>query len=264
MDFVFAPLFSGSSGNSEYVRYENTGILIDAGLPCKKLTEELEKAGGHMKDIKAVFVTHEHSDHIGGIGVLTRKYHMPVYATEPTWRAMLEKGALGNIPAECIRYCSSGDEIQVGDMTVCPFSIPHDAACPVGYSVKAGGYKASLATDLGCIQECWMNAVSGSDLLMLESNHDPEVLMVCSYPYELKRRILSDRGHLSNEDAGYAAVRLAKTGVRKIVLAHLSKESNYPKLAWETVASSLREAGLDIPLAVASRSGLTAVYDVSE
>ncbi len=262
MDFVFAPLFSGSSGNSEYVRCGTTEILIDAGLACKRISEELEKASADINNIQAVFVTHEHTDHIQGIGVLCRKYHIPVYATEFTWNAMLSKGVLRKIPEECVKYSFPGESIVLGDLCVKPFRIPHDAADPVGYSIFGAGMKLSIATDIGCIRDDWIDEVRGSDLLMLEANHDPDVLMVCSYPYELKKRILSTKGHLSNDDAGIAAVRLAGSGVKQIILAHLSKESNYPKLAWETVAMHLREAGYDTPLAVASRTGYTVTYNV--
>lgn len=262
MAFIFAPLFSGSSGNALLVQRDDTSVLVDAGLAGKRISEEMAKAGVEIAKLNAIFVTHEHSDHIAGIGVLMRKFHVPVYATEQTWKAILEK--MDRIPTELMRYVESGQEVQVGALCAKPFSIPHDAACPVGYTFTGGGKKLAIATDLGCIEDGWMDAVSGADMLLLESNHDVDMLRAGRYPYELKMRILGNKGHLSNDAAGAAAVQLCAQGVKQILLGHLSAENNFPELAWESVAMQLRQAGVNIPLGVASRSGLSGMYFLDE
>lgn len=262
MAFIFAPLFSGSSGNALYVRREDTCVLVDAGLPGKRISEEMQKAGEQIERLGAILVTHEHLDHIAGVGVLMRKYKVPVYATEPTWQAM--EGKIGRIPGDLARCIAPGEEFSIGSLLVRPFSIPHDAACPVGYAFEGGGRKLAVATDVGCMEKEWMEAVSGADMLLLEANHDVDMLRAGRYPYDLKKRILSNRGHLSNDDAGIAAVQLCQSGVRQILLGHLSGENNFPELAWESVAMHLRRAGLDIPLGVASRSGLSGKYRLDD
>ena len=258
MAFMFAPLFSGSSGNALYVERDGMGVLVDAGLPGKKIAEEMNKAGAQIDRLGAILVTHEHLDHIAGVGVLMRKYKVPVYATEPTWQAM--EGKIGRISGDLVRCIEPGCPFSLGGLEVRPFSIPHDAAGPVGYSFVSGGKKLAIATDVGCIEEEWMQAVEGADMLLLESNHDVDMLRAGRYPYELKMRILGNRGHLSNDDAGHAAVRLCGRGVKQILLGHLSGENNFPELAWESVAMHLRQAGVDIPLGVASRGGLSGRY----
>lgn len=262
MAFVFAPLFSGSSGNALYARCGENSVLIDAGLAAKKIEAEAAKAGGDLSALNAIFVTHEHADHIAGVGILMRKYHVPVYATGPTWEAM--EGKLGKIPDECVHEIRPGGEVDIGCLHVRSFPIPHDAACPVGYTIEHGGHKVAVATDLGHIEDTWMDAAAGADILLLEANHDVDTLRVCRYPYELKMRILGPRGHLSNDDAGKAAAELAKRGVRSLILGHLSQENNFPQLAWESVAMQLRREGINIPMAVASRSGLSGVYPLDE
>ncbi len=258
MAFVFAPLFSGSSGNALYVEKNDTCLLVDAGLPGKKIAAEMEKAQANIEKLGGILVTHEHSDHIAGVGVLMRKYKTPVYATEPTWQAM--EGKIGKIPGELVRIVRPGEEIQIGELSVTPFNIPHDAACPVGYAFTDGKHKLGIATDLGCMQEEWMNAVAGSDMLLLESNHDIAMLRAGSYTYELKRRILGDHGHLSNDDAGIAAAQLCARGVKQILLGHLSGDNNFPQLAWESVAMTLRQYNVNIPLGVAARGGFSGRY----
>lgn len=264
MSLTFAPLFSGSSGNALLVIRDDTRVLVDAGLPGKKIAEEMERAGEKAEALSAIFVTHEHLDHIAGVGVLARRYGLPVYATEPTWRAMRPK--IGKIQPEQERYVEPGGSIRCGAIEARAFSIPHDAACPVGYSFLGGGRKISIATDIGCLREDWMDAVAESDMLLLESNHDVDMLRAGMYPYELKMRILGNAGHLSNDDAGIAAAALCARGVRSILLGHLSGENNFPELAWESVACKLREIGGmgDIPLGVAMRGGFSGRYDFEE
>ena len=262
MSLRFCPLFSSSSGNAVFMGSDDTKILIDAGVSCARLVSELKAIGADPAGIRAILVTHEHSDHVAGIGVFTRKYDIPIYATAGTWAAMKEK--YGDIAEKNRFVFDAGQDFSVGDLFISSFPIPHDAADPVGFAVRAGRSQAAVATDIGCVREGWLNAVESSDVILLESNHDVEMLKAGRYPYELKRRILGNSGHLSNDAAGRAAVELVRRGVRAIVLGHLSKENNFPELACESVSCALREAGFlpgrDVLLSAAQRSGHSEMF----
>ena len=264
MQLQFCPLFSSSSGNSIFVGTEKTKILIDAGLSGAKITAEMKKIGVNPEELSAILVTHEHSDHISGVGVLSRRYHIPVYANAGTWAAMRNK--LGAIEAANAVEFETGGDFSIGDLNIRPFATPHDAAEPVGYAVCAGSCKVSIATDLGCIRESWLSEVAASDVLLLEANHDVNTLEAGRYPYELKKRILGRKGHLSNDDAGKAAVELVRRGVRAIVLGHLSGENNFPELAYASVSCTLEENGLapgrDLALSVAKRDGHSEMFSM--
>jgi phosphoribosyl 1,2-cyclic phosphodiesterase len=171
---------------------------------------------------------------------------------------------LGDIDKANVRVIQPGQDFYLGDFNITPFDIPHDAAQPVGFSFLGGGMKVSVATDIGCIRESWLQQVEKSDLLLLEANHDLNMLKAGRYPYELKRRIMGQKGHLSNEDAAKAAVLLVKRGVKRLVLGHLSRENNFPELAYQTVLGALAECGLPIcPPDIAKRHGLSGLYRVS-
>lgn len=262
MELRFCPLFSGSSGNALYLGCENTHILIDAGMSGAKITAEMERVGLSPTDLSGILVTHEHSDHIAGVGILSRKYDIPIYANEGTWAAMRSK--LGNINERNILIFETGADFHVGHLDITPFSIPHDAAEPVGYSFYAGRSKLSIATDLGVVKESWLRHIEESDLVLLESNHDIDMLKAGRYPYDLKRRILGSKGHLSNDAAGKAALELVRRGVRTIILGHLSGENNFPELAYQSVSCVLQaegiEPGRDVMLSVASRDGSSGMY----
>ncbi len=264
MQLTFAPLLSGSSGNALYVSAGGTCVLVDAGVSAVRLLRQMEAARLDPRRLSAILVTHEHSDHVSGVGILSRKLNLPIYATCGTWRAM--SGKLGAINPQNVRELSAGQDFYLGNMNVMPFEIPHDAAEPVGYSFSAGALKCSVATDIGCIKDAWMDEVSGSDVLLLEANHDVDMLKAGRYPYELKKRILGRRGHLSNEDCGKACVELHARGVRHIILGHLSAENNLPELARLTVENALRGAGIDpgamLGLDVARRDRLSTVYSL--
>lgn len=264
MELRFCPLFSGSSGNALYLGCGDTHLLIDAGMSGAKITAEMERVGIHPSLLSGILVTHEHQDHIAGVGVLSRRYHLPIYANEATWDAMREK--LGAIHENNVRVFETGANFHIGPIDVTPFSIPHDAADPVGYSFIAGRSKLSVATDLGAVKESWLKHVEESDLVLLESNHDLDMLKAGRYPYELKRRIMGRKGHLSNDDAGRAAVELTRRGVRVIILGHLSGENNFPELAYQSVCCALQsegiEPGRDVALSVASRDGMSGLYIV--
>ncbi len=258
MSLTIAPLYSSSSGNSTYIGSESTPILIDAGLSGKYITSALDQIGRDPTSIKGILVTHEHSDHIKGVGIISRKFDIPVYANSATWEAMLPK--IGGIADRNIRVIDKED-FFIGDLMITPIPLFHDAADPTGYAVSCGGKKITLMTDTGKVSRAMMDKAAGSQIVLLESNHDVRMLKCGSYPYELKRRILSTHGHLSNDDCGICAVELAKLGVRGILLGHLSKENNFEELAYNTVAETLRANGFmpnkDIALA------LTKKYEVS-
>ena len=191
------------------------------------------------KEIDGILITHEHSDHIKGLGVLSRKYSLPIYTTEKTAEAILQSGKLGNIDPELFRCIRPDEEFMAGDLKILPFEISHDAAQPVGYRLECGGKSVGIATDLGQYSEYTIARLQKLNALLLEANHDVNMLQVGSYPYYLKRRILGDRGHLSNENAGKLLSRLLHDDLKAVFLGHLSKENNYDKLAYETVCGEV-------------------------
>ena len=262
MNLIFAPLFSGSSGNSLYVGGGGHHILVDAGVSGSRILSELRTIGVTPDALDAILVTHEHVDHIRAVGILSRKLDLPVYASEGTWDAMADK--IGEIAPRNIRIFEPKQAFYVGDIEVCPFPTPHDAAQSVGYSFCLGTAKFSVATDIGCIRDSWLKYVVGSHAVVLESNYDPDMLMAGSYPYLTKKRIASSKGHLSNDDAAAVAVELACNGTQRILLGHLSKENNFPELAMQTTVNALREAGhdtdLNIAVQIAKRDGLSGAF----
>lgn len=263
MEMYFCPLFSGSAGNALFCQYGNTRILIDAGKAGKTIDEALASVGVDPATLDAVLITHEHSDHIHGVGVMARRYHLPLYATQETWRAM--DGKIGKIPGDLIRTTQSGKSFWLGDIGVEPFSIPHDAADPVGYRLWGGRLSVSTATDLGEFTENVYSAVRGSTLVLLESNHDPELLRANPrYSAQLKARILGDHGHLSNESCAEALLRLISAGTGTVLLGHLSGENNTPELARRVSTEALAREGIrpgrDVQLNVALRDTVGAVY----
>lgn len=257
-------LRSGSTGNAVLVSTETTHILIDCGISGKAAESGLCELGCCGDRLDAILITHEHSDHIGGVGVLSRRYNLPIYANQKTWDAM--EGALGKIKPEHKRIFAACDPFFIGDIAVHPFPIPHDAADPVGYSFVSDGKKVSVATDIGILEESLFRAVKGSGAILLEANHDPNLLDIGSYPLPLKQRIRGEKGHLSNEDAGHAVKFLAKMGTSQFLLGHLSHENNYPLLAQQTVVNILKEAGLepdkDLSLSVAPRDSVSCILTV--
>ncbi|MBI6872916.1 MBL fold metallo-hydrolase [Clostridium aciditolerans] len=251
---IFCSLYSGSSGNSLFVSSDKAKVLIDAGLPGKSIENALLNIGHNAKDIDAIFVTHEHIDHTKGVGVLSRKYDIPIYANSPTWEAM--SGTIGKIKEHNINVIDSS-YISVKDMDVLSYKISHDAAAPSGYALQYKDKKVCIATDLGFFSDEVNTALKDADVVLLESNHDVEMLKFGPYPYNLKRRILSDIGHLSNEDCGKAIVDITNDKFKKIILGHLSKTNNYPELAYQTVLNVLTSAGVkldkDLSLSMAKR-----------
>ena len=262
MELRFAPLFSGSSGNAVYVGFDAGHLLVDAGMSCARVLEELKRVGVNPADLGGLVITHEHIDHIRGAGVLSRKLDLPIYATPGTWAAMEDK--LGAVAEKNIRTFQTEQDFFIGGINVQSFPTPHDAAESVGYCFTVDGKRFSVATDLGCVRDSWMNYVRGSDAVLLESNYDPDMLKAGSYPYELKRRIMGRHGHLSNDDAGEVAAELARHGAKQVILCHLSKENNYPELAMITVRAALEDAGIAdrVQIAVAAREEPTGVFEL--
>ena len=229
MELRFAPLFSGSSGNAVYVGCDEGHLLVDAGMSGTRIVQGLASIGIAPQQLNGILVTHEHSDHIKGIGVLSRKYDLPVYATEGTWQAMY--GKLGNVAAKNVRTIEPETNFFLGAVEVMAFQTPHDAAASVGYLFELNGARFALATDIGCVRDSWLKHVLGADAVLLESNYDPDMLQAGPYPYDLKKRILSRKGHLSNDDEASTVVKLTERGAGQSVLGHFSKENNCPVLA---------------------------------
>ena len=226
---------SGSSGNCIYTGTEKAGILIDAGISAKRIEQGLASIDRNIKEIKGIFVSHEHSDHIKGLGVLARKHHIPIYGTKGTIEAVKNTASLGAIDEDLYRIIQAEEDVVIDDLVVKPFRISHDAAEPVAYRMECGDKSAAVATDLGFYNQTVVDKLQKLDVLLLESNHDIHMLQVGSYPYQLKRRILGDRGHLSNESAGKLLCHLLHDDLKAVFLGHLSKENNYDELAFETV-----------------------------
>lgn len=232
-------LASGSSGNCTFVSSGHTKLLIDAGVSGRKIENGLNSLEVSAGEIQGILVTHEHADHIQGLGVLARRYHTPIYGTAETITSILKMKSTGRIQEELLHYVVPDKTFQINDITVEPFSTSHDASNPVCYTFRADGHKIGMATDLGKYDDYIVSKLTGSEILLLEANHDVNMLMVGGYPYYLKQRILGDRGHLSNENSARLICRLFHEKLKYITLAHLSKENNFEELAYETVRAEL-------------------------
>lgn len=253
-------LASGSSGNAVLVFNATTSLLIDAGISAKRICDGLSGLGLSPTGLDGICITHSHSDHISGLRVLLKRTSAPVYATEATARALMEQ-----IPAVegRLHTIHPREPFSIGGLTVLAFSTPHDAPGSVGYTVCDGERKCSVVTDLGFVTEEVRQSVYGSQLALVEANHDPNWLMSGPYPPYLKRRILGDGGHLSNEDSGILCCELAEHGTEKLVLAHLSQENNTPERARTVVCGMLARRGLDhVSVIVAPRQVCCAPIEV--
>ena len=244
MSLVFGSLFSGSTGNCSLVATANTRLLVDAGVGVTSLRTVLEEAGMQLQDIDGILVTHEHIDHIRAVGVLARRWQIPVYANMGTWQAVLAQNRLGDIPDACRVVFETGKDFYIGDIGITSFPIAHDTVEPVGFSLYNSGRRVCLATDLGVVSDPVMAVLRGADAVLIEANHDLEMLKNGPYPAVLKRRILSKRGHLSNLAAGTAVLDLLKSGVTRVALGHLSQQNNTPEVAWQTVTEHLAGEGV--------------------
>lgn len=237
----FYPMFSGSSGNCTYIGNGKSGILIDAGVSATRIKKALLQYNIEISSIKAIFVTHEHTDHISGIRVLCSRNKIPVYMTEGTMKGLKEKTDLSKVTCNILQ-----EEVCEADMKITYFKTSHDCLESCGYVIETSERKMAVCTDLGIITDDVRNALLGCDLIMIESNHDVMMLQNNqNYPYFLKRRILSEQGHLSNTACAKELVEFIKNGTTRIVLAHLSKENNLPSLALQTSKSVLLSSGLE-------------------
>ncbi len=258
---------SGSSGNCVYVGSDTTHLLMDVGISGKRTEAGLRELGLKMTDIDAICITHEHADHISGLGVLARKYGVPIYATKGTVEAIKQTASLGEIDDSLFQIIRPDERCIIKDLLLYPMRTSHDAADPVAYRISHDGQKVGIITDLGCYNEYIVECLRDLDLLYLEANHDVHMLQVGPYPYYLKQRILGERGHLSNESAGKLLSRLLHDKMQAIVLGHLSKENNLPELAYESVRvevtmSDTKYNGNDFPVYVAKRSEVSDVIEV--
>ncbi|MEE0867272.1 MAG: MBL fold metallo-hydrolase [Clostridia bacterium] len=259
-NIVICPLSSGSSGNSVLIQTSNSNILVDCGLTGKAVEHELALAGVSPDALDAIIVTHEHIDHISGVGVMCRRYSVPVFATVGTWKAMID--SIGRIDKSLIRYIAPEVSFYINKTLVKPFSTSHDAAESIGLIFNDGEKCGALVTDLGTVDKHIFDLLSKCSILMIEANHDENMLIKGAYPQSLKKRILSDCGHLSNRICGAFCAKLVREGsVRQIMLGHLSSDNNTPSLAFSSVSQSIEAAGFnigrDVSLFVANRSGIS-------
>ena len=253
---------SGSSGNCIYVGSETTHLLVDIGISGKKAESGLHELDLTGRDIDGILITHEHADHIQGLGVIARKYEIPIYATPGTIEAIKSYKPLGKLEEDIFRPVKEDEKFVIKDLTINPMKISHDAAQPVGYRISYGSRKVAICTDLGTYNDYTVESLRGMDALLLEANHDINMLQVGPYPYYLKQRILGDRGHLSNENSGRLLCRILHDNLKAVLLGHLSKENNLPELAYESVRMEINmgdapyQAG-DFNIPVARRSEVT-------
>ena len=251
MSLKFCNLYSGSSGNCSYIESDNSKIIIDCGTSAKKISEALASFGQNIEDLDAILITHEHSDHIRALSTICKNYNIPIYANKETFKNI--KIDFKN--AKQISF-KNDETFEINDLKILPFSIPHDAANPCAFNIFCGNKKISIATDIGHVDNKILDKLNSSDFALIESNYEPEMLKFSRYPYNLKMRILGPNGHLSNNDAGNVISTLYKYGLNNIMLGHLSKENNFPELAYRTVMDTIishNNLSGDLKLSVADR-----------
>lgn len=255
---------SGSSGNCIYVGSDKTHLLVDAGISKKRIEEGLRELEIKGEELSGILITHEHSDHIQGLGVFSRKYEIPIYATQGTIEGIKSYSGLGKMPDGLLNPIQIDKTFTLGDIQIDPFAISHDANEPSGYRCECGDKSAAVATDLGIYTDYIVEKLKGLDAVLLEANHDVHMLEVGAYPYYLKRRILGEKGHLSNELSGRLLCDILHDDLKYIVLGHLSKENNYSRLAYETVKLEVTLGdndykGEDLNMTVAKREQVSEI-----
>ncbi|MCR5397608.1 MAG: MBL fold metallo-hydrolase [Lachnospiraceae bacterium] len=258
---------SGSSGNCICVGNERNHVMIDVGISGKRVDAGMAEYDLKTSDMDGILVTHEHSDHISGLGVISRKYGLPIYSTKGTIEAIKNTKSVGKIDEGLFHIIEPDQDFTIGELTVHPIRVSHDAADPVAYTVSDGRKKIGVITDLGCYDDYIIENISGMNVLLLEANHDVNMLRVGPYPYPLKQRIIGDKGHLSNELSGQLLGRVLHDQMGHVILGHLSKENNYEKLAYETVKTEVTMGdnpykGNDFPIHIANRSNVSEKYVV--
>ncbi len=261
-----ATIASGSSGNCTYIGSDDTHILIDAGVSAKRITEGLNRLGLSASDLDAVFVTHEHSDHICGLPVIEKKYGLPVFCSGGTAKGIFKADTSRYIDRSLVNTFCSGDVVECGDLEIMPVDISHDALEPTAFRITCGTKSAAVATDMGVWDEELAYAFKDLDAILIESNHDIRMLQAGPYPYHLKQRILSEMGHLSNEACSEFLCTLLHDKLKGVLLGHLSATNNYPELAYETVRTGIELGdvpyhGDDFLIEVAPRSVLSRVLE---
>ena len=266
-------LASGSSGNCVYVGTDTTHLLVDVGISCKRVLSGIDQLDLSIGDIDGILITHEHADHIGGLGIISRRYGIPIYTTAKTKQAILNTRSVGPIDEDLFIDVTADNKLSIKDIIVNPMKISHDAVDPVAYRFQHGNSRVSVVTDLGKYTDYTVESLKNMDVLFLEANHDVNMLQVGPYPYYLKQRILGDRGHLSNESAGSLLFRLLNENLKAVFLGHLSKENNMPELAYESVRCEVNilqdnndYKGIkmsDIPMYVAKRDSLSQIVEIA-
>lgn len=257
---------SGSNGNCIYINGGNTHILIDAGITCKRIVTELRNTGVQPEEISAVLVTHEHTDHTSGLKIFLKHYGCPLYGTRDTLEAIADADVKAEIPGQVYRPFLAGETFTIGDLEITSVHVLHDAADPVAYRIRCGEESLAVMTDTGNYTPEILSLMQGVNGLLLEANHDIRMLEMGSYPYPLKRRILSDHGHLSNERAGTLLKEILHPDLKFVLLGHLSEENNYPELALLSVKTEVDTAdngwsSSDFRIDVASRYESSALYE---
>lgn len=258
---------SGSSGNCIYVGSDCTHILVDVGISGKKTVEGLSRLDVKPEELDGILITHEHIDHIKALGIIARKYSIPIYASLGTIKGIKENTSLGEIDDDLFTAIKADNDFYIKDLKIKPIRTSHDAYEPVAYRIGCENKSVAVITDLGCYDEYTVSSLKGLDAIMAEANHDVRMLEVGPYPYMLKKRILGDRGHLSNETSGRLISSVLHDNMKGIVLGHLSKENNMPEIAYETVrfeiqASETPYSGNDFPLLVAKRDGVMTPLEI--
>ncbi|MBG9983994.1 MBL fold metallo-hydrolase [Aerococcaceae bacterium DSM 111022] len=235
----YSILASGSSGNCIYVESATHGVLIDAGLSGKRIEGLMAQIDRTLHDVDAIFVTHEHKDHVHGVGVLSRKYKLPIYANKNTWSQMANM--IGKIEPDFVCYIEPEETISIGDIDVFSYEVSHDSIQPQFYSLQRGEKQFVLLTDTGYVSNRLSDILYNADSYLIESNHEIEMLRYGRYPWSVKQRILSDKGHLSNEDGAIAMTNLIGNNTKDIYLGHLSKDNNTKQLAMDTMTDVLQQ-----------------------
>lgn len=264
----FISFGSGSSGNCYYLYTETEGLIIDIGVGIRMLKKHFREYGLSLSSIHYVLITHDHADHIKSVGSISHDYNLPIYATKNVHDGIDRNYCVARkLPADMKRYIVPGEPLQLGDFRITPFSVPHDASENVGYQIETAGVTLCIITDAGSVSAEMKSYISRADYLIIEANHDIEMLQQGPYPQHLKVRIQSATGHLSNNDCGIAIAENMKEGLKHVWLCHLSEENNHPELARKTVESVLRSYGIivgkDVCLDVLKRTTPSDIYELT-
>lgn len=264
MTLSFCSFSSGSSGNCYLISTESTALLVDAGISGKRIYEGLEKTCTPKEKLAGILITHEHTDHTKSLKTLLKKEKtLKAYANKSTWECIHI-----DIDEAQREIFATGEAFQLGDIHIKTFQVSHDAADPVGYTFSAGGRQISVVTDTGCMNDNIIEEIVDADILVLEANHDVQMLRIGKYPWFLKQRVLGEEGHLSNEAAGETLLKLMsrKNKERCVLLAHLSKENNFPEMAYQTVKNILEESnyyiGKHLKLNTIIRDEISVIYQI--